>query len=195
MKIFSLSVTADRPARIDSVKALMWGLIWFIFATIFMWYFRLVPRSVFTVGVSGYVSLLRVLLLHAAVWVSAGVIMFAMGAMSGHSVKVGDMFGRVLYARSPFYLLLAPLAWTRFRVPFSVLMYNPKAAVEDYPEMIIPYLIGVALVGIWWLCWNYKAFTASAHSRSIAALVAFVAGLPLSYLLSAAVLEALVKSW
>ncbi len=195
MKIFSLSAASDRPARIDPVKALMWGLVWFIFATIFMWYFRLVPRSVFTVGVSGYVSLLRVLLLHAAVWVSAGVIMFAMGAMAGHSVKAGDMFGRVLYARSPFYLLLAPLAWTKFRVPFSVLMYNPKSAVESYPEMMIPYLAVAAIVGIWWLCWNYKAFAAASHSRSIAVVAAFAASLPLSYLLSAAVLEALIKSW
>lgn len=195
MKLFSFSAAAGRPARIDSMKALMWGLVWFIFATIFMWYFRLVPRSAFTVGVSGYVSLLRVLLLHAAVWVSIGVIMLAMCAMSGRSVKASDVFGRVLYARSPIYLLMVPLAWVRFRVPFSMLMYDPKAAVESYPEMIVPYLVFAAAVALWWLWWNYKAFTASAHKRSAATLAAFAASLPLSYLLSEAVLESLMKSW
>lgn len=193
MKLFSFSAAADRPARIDSVKAMMWGLVWFIFATIFIWYFRLVPQSAFTVGVSGYVPLWRVLLLHAAVWVSVGVVVFAMCAVSGRSVKINDVFGRVLYARSPIYLLMVPLAWVRFRVPFSMLMYDPKAAVESYPEMIVPYMVFAAAVAVWWLWWNYKAFAASAHRHSAATLAAFVASLPMSYLLSAAVLEALMK--
>lgn len=184
---------ADRPARIDSVKALMWGLIWFIFATIFMWYYRLIPQSAFTVEVSGYVTLLNVLILHAAVWVSVGVMMFAMGAMCGSSVKAGDMFGRVLYARSPLYLLFVPLAWRGFRVPFSVMMYDPAKAVEQYPALIIPYLAAAAVVGVWFVYWNYRAFAAASHRNSIAVLAAFVAALPLSYLLAGAVLDALCK--
>lgn len=195
MKLFSFSVAVDRPARIDTIKALMWGLIWFIFATIFMWYFRLVPHSVVTVGASGYVPLWGVLLLHASVWVSAGAVMFALAAIVGRSVKMGDIMGRVLYARAPFYLLLVPLAWTRFRVPFSVLMYDPAAAVQAYSGMVVPYLIFAALIAVWWLVWNYKAFVAAAHRRSVLVAAAFAVSLPLSYLLSAAVAEALLKSW
>ncbi|MDE6140480.1 MAG: hypothetical protein K2F95_05985 [Alistipes sp.] len=192
MKIFSLSAAADRPAHIDPVKALMWGLVWFIFATIFMWYFRLVPNSVLTVGVSGYVPLWGVLLLHASVWVSAGLILSAMCAVTGRPVKTGEVMGRVLYARAPVYLLMLPLAWVRFRVPFSVLMYDPSAAVKEYPSMMVPYLIFAAMIVFWWIFWNYKALTAVWHKRPIAALVLFVAA---SYLLSAYAAQALMKIW
>ena len=56
----------------------MWGLVWFIFATIFIWYFRTVPTSTVTVDVSGYVPLSTVLLLHAAVWVVSGAVVYAL---------------------------------------------------------------------------------------------------------------------
>jgi len=115
---FTFASAAVRPATIDRVKALMWGLVWFIFATIFIWYFRTVPTSTVTVDVSGYVPLSTVLLLHAAVWIVSGAVVYALAAVVGESVGLVETLSRVLFARAPIYLLLAPLAWRGFRVPF-----------------------------------------------------------------------------
>jgi hypothetical protein len=93
---FTFASAAVRPATIDRVKALMWGLVWFIFATIFIWYFRTVPTSTVTVDVSGYVPLSTVLLLHAAVWVVSGAVVYALAAVVGESVGLVETLSRVL---------------------------------------------------------------------------------------------------
>ena len=151
---FTFASAAVRPATIDRVKALMWGLVWFIFATIFIWYFRTVPTSTVTVDVSGYVPLSTVLLLHAAVWGVSGAVVYALAAVVGESVGLVETLSRVLFARAPIYLLLAPLAWRGFRVPLTVLVHRPAEAVSSYPGVVMPYLAAVAAVGVWYLWWN-----------------------------------------
>ena len=188
---FTFASAAVRPATIDRVKALMWGLVWFIFATIFIWYFRTVPTSTVTVDVSGYVPLSTVLLLHAAVWGVSGAVVYALAAVVGESVGLVETLSRVLFARAPIYLLLAPLAWRGFRVPLTVLVHRPAEAVSSYPGVVMPYLAAVAAVGVWYVWWNYTAFAAAAHRKGGKVVAAFVAAMIASCWATHIVLDAL----
>lgn len=171
-----------RPATISSTNALLWGVAWLIAGAMIGWHFSLVPTSLigYTWGSS---SLLWQAVYALTLWITSCVVVFAAALIMNRRVGVSELYGRMLFARWPIYLLMIPGMVTD-RVAYSTFMSNPEASFLATPLYATAMMVVVVAVLLWYLYWGYCAFSRSTQRSGVVTFVVYLLSLVGGYYLS-----------
>lgn len=182
-----------RPATNSTKVALLWGLAWLIIGSIVAWYFRMVPTSMFGYTVSGYVPLVKVLLMNLVIWAVSSIIPFALAIMRNRNVSMVEVFGRMLFAHWPVTLLMIPALTTDVtrRIAYAAYMNDVSLCFEQAPAYAVLMTIICVVVLLWWLYWSYLAFRRAQRKEGILTLICYVVAMALSFPLTRIVVEAM----
>lgn len=178
-----------RPATISSNNALLWGVAWLIAGAMIGWHFSLVPTSL--IGYTwGGGSLLWQVIYALTLWITSCVVIFAASLIVNRRVGIVELFGRMLFARWPIYLLMIPGMVTD-RVAYSTFMSNPEASFSANPIYAAAMTVVTVVVLLWYLYWGYCAFRRSVSRSGVVTFLVYVIAFVLSVYLSRVTLGAL----
>lgn len=178
-----------RPATISSNNALLWGVAWLIAGAMIGWHFSLVPTSL--IGYTwGGGPLLWQVIYALTLWITSCVVIFAASLIVNRRVGIVELFGRMLFARWPIYLLMIPGMVTD-RVAYSTFMSNPEASFSANPIYAAAMTVVTVVVLLWYLYWGYCAFRRSVSRSGVVTFVVYVIAFVLSVYLSRVTLGAL----
>lgn len=180
-----------RPATISSNNAMLWGVAWLIAGAMIGWHFSLVPTSL--IGYTwGGGSLLWQVIYALTLWITSCVVIFAASLIVNRRVGIVELFGRMLFARWPIYLLMIPGMVTD-RVAYSTFMSNPEASFSANPIYAAAMTVVAVAVLLWYLYWGYCAFSRSTQRRGVITFVVYLLSMVGGYYLSHISLHMLMK--
>lgn len=174
-----------RPATISSTNALLWGVAWLIAGAMIGWHFSLVPTSMISYTWGG-ASLLWQVVYALTLWITSCVVVYAASLLINRRVGISELYGRMLFARWPIYLLMIP-GMVADRVAYSTFMsniFNPEASFSANPIFAAAMTVVTVAVLLWYLYWGYCAFSRSTQSRGIVTFAIYLLSMVGGYYLS-----------
>lgn len=170
-------------------KALCWGIVALILASVFYWLNGLRPTSLTQLDFGGSRLWIAVARLTVA-WVIYALFMYGVGMIASHSkVRFGDVAAFSLFARIPFYLSVLMFAIPSVKSIFALAMDGNLNAVMEHANMLMAISLVSILFLVWNIYWEYKAFAEATNVKNGKGVVCFIIVFILAYVATGLVLR------
>lgn len=178
------------PAVMSIRNAVLWGVFWLLVATIAGWYYNVVPASVVSYTWGG-VSLLTGVVMSVSMWLAAVLPLYFGAMVVERGVRLGELFGRTLFAHSVVTLLMLPVMFGD-QLAYSLFVSDPLDSLSGDWFYGWGVLLLAVVTLVWYLYWCYLGFSTSVKRSDKWVVVVYAVAQVVAVVLSRMVLKGML---